>query len=65
MRVPSGIYRHTNGNEYEVLLIANLGTERPGQYPVTVVYQNTKNGSVWSRPLSDWDRSMAKVEQAK
>lgn len=61
MKIPTGTYRHKNGNEYEVLLIANLGTERPEQYPVTVVYQHTKNGNVWSRPLSDWYRSMTKV----
>jgi len=53
---------HVNGNVYEVLLLANLNTERPRQYPVTVVYRNTANGTVWSRPLSDWHRSMRPLE---
>ena len=50
-------WRHTNGNLYHVLCIANEHTERPDQYPVTVVYQGD-NGRIWSRPLSDWHRSM-------
>lgn len=48
---------HTNGNKYIVLCIANEHTERPNQYPVTVVYQG-ENLKIWSRPLTEWHRSM-------
>lgn len=50
-------WKHRNGNVYEVLMVANEQTAMPDRYPVTVVYQNIENGTVWSRPLSDWERS--------
>lgn len=49
--------RHKNGNVYRVLMLTNTKTERPEQYPVTVIYRNIENGTVWSRPLDDMDRS--------
>ena len=55
--VPGSRWRHRNGNAYTVLMLANEHTDRPEKYPVTVVYQGD-NGRVWSRPLSDWRRSM-------
>jgi len=55
-------WQHTNGNQYRVMTLANELTQRPDQYPVTVVYQNIYTQSVWSRPLSDWHRSMTEVE---
>ncbi len=51
------IWSHTNGNEYTVLLMANEYSENQDKYPTTVVYQG-KNKRIWSRPLSDWHRSM-------
>jgi len=48
---------HRNGIEYEVISIANADTTSPAKYPVTVVYRGS-NGKVWTRPLSDWYRSM-------
>lgn len=50
-------WTHTNGNLYEVIAIANKDTEYPDKYPITVVYKG-ENGKIWSRPLSDWSRSM-------
>lgn len=50
-------WRHRNGNVYTVESITNGETERPGQYPVTVVYRGG-NGKLWSRPAHDWHRSM-------
>lgn len=50
---------HPTGNIYRVLLITNQQTQRPDKYPITVVYENTNTGTTWSRPLSEWHRSMS------
>lgn len=51
-------WAHNNGNLYTVLYIAN--TEHPSlKFPPTVVYQGT-NGSLWTRPVYDWNRSMTR-----
>lgn len=60
---PTSVWQHTNGNRYTVLCIANEFSERPEQYPPTVVYQGD-NGRTWSRAASDWARSMTLVEDA-
>lgn len=54
------VWRHRNGNTYEVETIANQHSTRD-KYPVTVVYFNRGNGTMWCRPLSDWHRSMTLV----
>lgn len=46
-------WRHYNGNEYEVMYIANEHSERPDDFPMTVVYRG-KDGRIWSRPLNEW-----------
>ncbi len=51
------IWRHWNGNVYKVLAFANSETTNPDKYPVTVIYQNVKNKTLWSRPANDWHRS--------
>jgi len=53
-------WTHKNGNKYKVIALANTRTERPEQYPVTVVYENINNGTVWCRKATDWHRSMTK-----
>lgn len=53
-------WSHTNGNNYQVTLVTNLLSTR-AEYPVTVVYTNQANGTVWSRPLTEWYRSMTPV----
>lgn len=60
---PTSEWQHKNGNRYTVLCIANEFTDRPEQYPPTVVYQGL-NGRIWSRPVSDWARSMTLVRDA-
>lgn len=55
---PNTLWKHTNGNKYKVLVLTNQKSERHEQYPITVVYQNYETKSLWSRPLSDWHRSM-------
>jgi hypothetical protein len=60
---PTSEWQHDNGNIYVVLCIANEFTEQPERYPQTVVYMGL-NGRVWSRPASDWHRSMTLVRDA-
>ncbi len=55
---PKSLWQHTNGHMYVVLHITNTAHRHPN-YPITVVYQNTDNTTVWSRPLADWKRSFA------
>lgn len=51
-------WRHRDGHtSYTVEAITNESTERPEQYPVTIVYRGG-NGKLWSRPAHDWHRSM-------
>lgn len=54
-------WTHSNGNTYTVFLITNEHSENQERYPTTVVYIDC-NGTTWSRPLSDWHRSMTKKE---
>lgn len=62
---PETLWQHHNGGVYRVLHIANQQTTNPDKYPVTVVYQGVVNGAVWTRPLSDWHRSMTSVQGMK
>jgi hypothetical protein len=57
------LWRHTNGAEYMVIALANFETAYPDIYPITVVYESCSAGTVWCRPLSDWARSMTKIEE--
>ncbi len=54
------VWKHTNGNIYRVIMITNIKTVRPIQYPVTVVYENTDTGTLWSRPVEQWYRSFVR-----
>ena len=53
---PGEQWQHKNGLKYTVLFVTNTTVERPGHAP-DVVYQGD-HGSMWSRPLADWHRSM-------
>jgi hypothetical protein len=55
---------HTNGNKYVVIIVTNIHSERQIEYPTTVVYIGD-NGRIWSRPLTDWRRSMSPETNAK
>lgn len=55
-------WRHKNGNIYKVAVITNVGSDRP-EYPPTVVYSNTAVDTWWSRPVSEWHRSMTRIDQ--
>lgn len=58
---PLSRWRHSSGNIYAVILIANEHSENQDRYPTTVVYRDY-DGRTWSKPLSDWRRSMTKME---
>ena len=51
------LWQHKNGNLYQVLLFANVYSDRE-DYPETIIYKNINNGKVYCRKLSDWHRSM-------
>lgn len=59
-------YKHNNGNIYTVLFLTNTASstdsspETLKNHPIDVVYMG-QNGKVWSRRLSDWDRSFTKA----
>ena len=56
-------YKHHNGNEYEVVIVSNLDSQRP-EYTPTVVYKGD-NGKVWSKTLTDFNAKMARVQNEK
>lgn len=57
----NSLWKHSRGATYQVLLIANEATDKPSEYPVTVVYQDIENRKIWSRPLSRWHESMSAI----
>lgn len=52
-------YRHLNGNEYTVIMLANLDSARP-EYPITIVYQGC-DGKVWAKDLNNFYKKMSRV----
>ena len=58
---PLSRWTHSNGSTYTVILITNEHSENQDRYPTTVVYRDC-DYRVWSKPLSDWHRSMTKME---
>lgn len=56
------VWRHKGGNVYRVKLLTNntLKIDDP-DYPITVVYENVSNKTMWSRPVSKWFDSMQKI----
>ena len=52
---------HKGSNkEYSVIIIANLKSTRKS-YPVTVVYEDTGNGNIWTKSLTSWHYAMKKI----
>lgn len=60
---PGQQWQHRNENIYRILLLTNEHSKQ-ARYPVTVVYQNVANLTVWSRPLDDWHRSFKLLSEA-
>lgn len=50
-------WEHHSGRVYRVIGVANASTQRPDEYPVTIIYENVDNSAVWCRPASEWARS--------
>lgn len=57
----NSVWQHTNGNQYQVAVITNATSIKPN-YPPTVVYFNVINDTWWSRPVSEWARSMTRID---
>lgn len=57
-----GTWRHTNGNKYKVLQLANTDSDNQ-RYPLLVIYQG-ENGKLWARRADEWHRSMTLVQPA-
>jgi hypothetical protein len=55
------LWRHYNGQVYQVVRITNLQSKKP-EYPETVVYFNVLQDTWWSRPVSEWHRSFSRVD---
>lgn len=62
---PGQLWKHKNGCVYEVIMLANMTSERWDEYPPTVVYRRLIDQTVWSRPLSRWHGSFVGTEAAK
>ena len=54
--VSGQLWRHHSGRVYRVECVTNTAHLNE-KFPPTVVYVNVRNGTEWSRPLSDWHRS--------
>lgn len=46
--IPGQMWLHHSGRMYEVLMLANEGTQRPAEYPVTIIYRGS-NGQTWAK----------------
>lgn len=51
---------HNSGNIYCVRNISN-SSSTSARYPQTVIYEDT-DGGIWSRPLTEWHKSMTLLE---
>lgn len=49
-----GQYQHHSGRRYQVMGFANENTQDEERFPVTVIYFNLDNGTVWSRPFNEF-----------
>jgi len=55
--------KYTNaGIVYKVICFDNIEEIDNEKFPETIVYKNIENGRIHSGPVSDWFRSMKKVE---
>lgn len=54
-------YRHTDGSEYTVELVANVGSQQ-ADFPATVVYRDD-DGRAWSEPLGRFLADMTRVAE--
>lgn len=57
---PGSVWQHKNGHRYTVLTLLNTDSARQDDYPIIVAYRGS-NGKTWARKLSDWHRSMKRI----
>jgi hypothetical protein len=57
------IYQHKNGEKYKVILITNLFASpyRRDEYPITIIYRNIGDETIWSRPLYRWKGNFTEI----
>ena len=51
-----------SGRVYKVLQIANEATQRPEDFPITVVYECLSSCRIWCLPLDRWTDKMLQLE---
>jgi hypothetical protein len=61
--MPGELWRHHSGRLYKVLMLTNTAHDNP-RFPVTVVYENTTNGTQWSRPLAGFNDKFTLYDRA-
>lgn len=55
------LWKHKNGTIYKIKFLTNI-TRDDNDFPATVVYENTTDNTMWSRPVTNnWFESMEKV----
>lgn len=59
---PGTRWTHHSGRIYEVMFRANDVPEPRAEYPLTIVYKNVGNGTIWAGAAHDWHRRMTKIE---
>ena len=59
----NSLWKHTSGRIYEFLFLSNTDSININ-YPITAIYRNIANDTIWSRPLNDWHRSMEWIADA-
>jgi hypothetical protein len=66
MEIPKlrSVWKHKEKESYyRVILITNVHTTRPEEFPVTICYQDVHLGYVWSRPLQKWLERVEEISE--
>ena len=53
-------WKHENGNEYNVILIANENAPACSEYPIVVIYRGD-NGNVWAKNIDNFNSRMTRI----
>lgn len=60
--MPDSVWKHEkSGLYYQIIMFANMLSERHDDFPHTVVYRRIVDDSIWSRPVSKWHASFVFV----
>lgn len=57
------LWKHKNGNRYEVIAVANEHAEgvKTKTFPVIVVYRSLDDGKIWARNIAYFNRVMTEL----